>query len=200
MPPNQAVSARAQKQINARLGVEPPERDVAALILRKTRSLLRCGTAPAGAEWAFQTGRAWDLRFPEDASVDLVVISPPFPDTVDYAADNGLRCWYAGIDPGKFAIDMHRSTTSWTTMVKRALSEQARVLKPGGHSAFEVGEVRVGSVLLERRVWSAAEDLPFRKFCVVVNQQEFTRTSHTWGVADGRLGTNTIRIVRLQRA
>ena len=41
MPPNQAVSARAQAKINSRLNQNPPLRDVAAIILRKSRSLLR---------------------------------------------------------------------------------------------------------------------------------------------------------------
>ena len=199
MPPNQAVSAESQRKINARLGVAPPERDVSALILRKTRSLLRDGAAPRGADWRLQTGAAWDLGIAEDGAVDLVVTSPPFLDAVDYAADNWLRCWFAGIDPDEIAIDMHRSEAAWTAMVRRVLTEQARVLRPGGHVAFEVGEVRKGRVLLERLVWQAAEGLPFRRLCVVVNQQQFTKTSHAWGVANGRFGTNTNRIVLLQR-
>ena len=34
-------------------------------------------------------------------------------------------------------------------MVRGVLKEQVRILKPGGHVAFEVGEVRGGKVLLE---------------------------------------------------
>ena len=41
LPPNQAVSARAQAKINSRLNQNPPRRDVATIILTKTRSLLR---------------------------------------------------------------------------------------------------------------------------------------------------------------
>ena len=199
MPPNQAVSAESQRKINARLGLVPPERDVSALILKKSRSLLRDGTAPRDAHWRLQTGAAWDLGIADDGTVDLVVTSPPFLDTVNYAADNWLRCWFAGIDPEEIAIDMHRSEAAWTAMVQRVLTEQARVLRPGGHVAFEVGEVRKGRVLLERLVWQAAEGLPFRRLCVVVNQQRFTKTSHAWGVANGRIGTNSNRIVLLQR-
>ena len=199
MPPNQAVSAASQRKINARLGVEPPERDVSRLILKKTRSLLRDGTAPSGAGWSLQTGSAWDLAFVEDGSVDLVVTSPPFLDTVDYAGDNWLRCWFAGIDPDDVAIDMHRGKAAWSAMVRRVLAELARVVRPGGHVAFEVGEVRKGRVLLETLVWPAAEGLPFSRRCVVVNQQRFTKTAHAWGVANGRFGTNSNRIVLLQR-
>ena len=77
--------------------------------------------------------------------------------------------------------------------------ELARVVRPGGHVAFEVGEVRNGSVLLERLVWEAAEGLPFERLFVMVNQQEFTKTANCWGVQNNAKGTNTNRIVVLQR-
>lgn len=199
MPPNQAVSVRAQRRINARLGVVPPERDVAAIVLGKSRSLLRDGCVPPGARFALSTGPAWSVPAIADASVDLVVTSPPFLDVVSYAADNWLRCWFAGIDPKGVAIDMHPTEAAWTAMVRRVLAEQARVVRPGGYVAFEVGEVRNATVLLERLVWRAAEGLPFARLGVMINDQRFTKTAHCWGVANGAKGTNTNRIVLLRR-
>jgi hypothetical protein len=84
-------------------------------------------------------------------------------------------------------------------MVRHTLTELSRVVKPGGHVAFEVGEVRNGKVLLERVVWDAAEGLPFDRLFVMVNQQEFTKTAACWGVKNNAKGTNTNRIVVLQR-
>ena len=40
LPPNQAVSIESQKRINQKRAQVPPERDIKAIILRKTRSLL----------------------------------------------------------------------------------------------------------------------------------------------------------------
>lgn len=199
MPPNQAVSVKAQIKINEKLGVSPPERDVAQVINKKTRTLLKDGAPPAGADSRLCVGPAWDLSGIPDASVALTVTSPPFLDIVQYAADNWLRCWFAGIDHDQVAIDMHRTEAAWTEMVRRVLVEQARVLKPGGHVAFEVGEVRGGKVLLERLVWSAAEGLPFDRLGVLVNAQDFTKTANCWGVDNGSKGTNTNRIVILRR-
>lgn len=199
MPPNQAVSIKAQIKINEKLGVSPPERDVAAVILKKSKSLLRDGSAPNHVRNNLQTGSAWDVPEIADASVNLTVTSPPFLDIVQYAADNWLRCWFAGIDPKTVAIDMHRSEEAWTAMVRRVLLEQARILRPGGYVAFEVGEVRSGKVLLERLVWKAAEGLPFERLGVMINDQQFTKTANCWGVANGAKGTNTNRIVLLQR-
>lgn len=199
MPPNQAVSVKAQLKINEKLGVEPPERDVAQVILKKTRTLLKDGGVPSQVRSCLLTGPAWDMRGIADATVDLTVTSPPFLDIVQYAADNWLRCWFAGIDPANVAIDIHRTEEAWLLMVNRVLREQARILRPGGYVAFEVGEVRNGKVLLERLVWQAAEGLPFERLGVMVNDQTFTKTANCWGVDNGTKGTNTNRIVLLRR-
>jgi len=199
MPPNQAVSVKAQMKINKKLGVEPPERDVEKVIIKKTKTLLRDGCIPSQVRSSLHAGAAWDGHGIEDASIDLVVTSPPFLDIVQYAADNWLRCWFAGINPDSVAIDMHKSEEAWTNMVRRVLTEHVRVLRPGGYIAFEVGEVRNGKVLLEKLVWRAAESLPFDRLGVMINDQEFTKTANCWGVANGSKGTNTNRIVLLQR-
>lgn len=199
MPPNQAVSVKAQQKINEKLGVSPPERDVAQVIVKKTKSLLRDGSAPSNVKSGLHVGPARNTPGVRDASIDLVVTSPPFLDIVQYAADNWLRCWFAGIDPAAVSIDMHKSEDAWTEMVRRVLAEQARILRPGGYVAFEVGEVRNGKVLLEKLVWHAAKDLPFNRLGVMVNDQDFTKTANCWGVDNGTKGTNTNRVVLLQR-
>ena len=199
MPPNQAVSVKAQLKINEKLGVQPPERDVAEVILKKTRTLLKDGPVPDQVASSLHTGLAWDIPSIADGSIDLVVTSPPFLDIVQYAADNWLRCWFAGIDPATVAITMHKGEADWTEMVRRTLTEMSRVLRPAGHVAFEVGEVRGGKVLLEKLVWKAAEGLDFDRLGVVVNDQDFTKTANCWGVDNGSKGTNTNRIVLLRR-
>ena len=204
LPPNQAVSIKAQLAINARLGLEPPQRDVAEIILKKTRSLLKStplDLCPVNQRCpvVLKTGYAADMNWLGNASIDLVVTSPPFLDVIDYAADNWLRCWFAGIDSTEIDISLHRGQEAWIAMVGNALGELARVVRPGGHVAFEVGEIRGGRVLLETLVWQAAERLEFDRLCVVVNQQDFTKTSSLWGVDNGAKGTNSNRIVVLRR-
>ena len=145
------------------------------------------------------TGPAWATPDLANASVALIVTSPPFLDVVDYRGDNWLRCWFAGIDPDGVAIDRHRTVLEWERFVRRCLEEFARVVRPGGHVAFEVGEVRGGTVLLERSVVAAAEGLPLTPLGVMVNDQAFTKTAHCWGIGNGRRGTNTNRIVVFRR-
>ena len=199
MPPNQAVSARSQRKINQGRGQVPPPRDVPAIILKKTLSLLADGPPPPHPPPILMTGAAEHTHELADASVDLIVTSPPFLDVVDYAGDNWLRCWFAGIDPAQVQIDRHRDVAAWQRFVRRGFQEFARVVRPGGFVAFEVGEVRGGKVLLERYVAAAIEGLPFDVLGVMVNQQNFTKTANCWGVDNNRGGTNSNRIVMAVR-
>jgi hypothetical protein len=199
LPPNQATSVANQLRINAKRNQVPPLRDVKAVILKKTRQLLKDGLPPAHPPAVLSTGPAARMTHVPDGSAALVVTSPPFLDIVQYAQDNWLRCWFAGIDAAAVEIAMHRTEAAWEAMVRAALVEMTRVVRPGGHVAFEVGEVRNGKVLLERAVWSAAEGLPFDRLAVIVNQQEFTKTANCWGVDNNAKGTNTNRIVLLRR-
>ena len=199
MPPNQAVSVAAQLKLNAKTGMVPPHRDIAAIILKKSASLLRHGLPGPHPPAHLMVGLAAETAAIPSGSVALTVTSPPFLDIVQYADDNWLRCWFAGIDVGAVAIGMHRTESAWIDMVRNVLTEQARIVRPGGHVAFEVGEVRRGKILLERLVWQAAEGLPFVREAVLVNQQSFTKTANCWGVSNNNAGTNSNRIVLLRR-
>ncbi len=199
LPPNQAVSAQSQRKINERRGQTPQDRDVKKLILKKTASLLSDGPMSSHPPSLLTTGTAQSTPAIRSGSVQLVVTSPPFLDIVQYAQDNWLRSWFAGIDVASVAIAHHRTEEGWQNMVRDTLKELARLVQPGGHVAFEVGEVRNGKVLLERLVWAAAEGLPFDRLFVMVNQQEFTKTANCWGIRNNTKGTNTNRVVVLRR-
>ena len=146
LPPNQAVSARAQRKINEQRGQTPPDRDVKGLILRKTKSLLSDGPMAIHPSALLTTGPAQSTPAIRTGSVRLVVTSPPFLDVVQYAEDNWLRSWFAGIDVTSVAIERHRIEAAWQNMVRETLVELARVVQPSGYVAFEVGEVRNGKV------------------------------------------------------
>ena len=73
------------------------------------------------------------------------------------------------------------------------------MVRRGGYVAFEVGEVRNGTIELESLVLRAIEGLPFRANAIVINVQEFTKTANCWGVRNNKKGTNTNRIVLVER-
>ena len=197
LPPNQAVSVEGQRKINEKRNQVPPRRNVRDIIFKKSRTLFR-DTLPASGRSILLTGDATASGL-EDASVDLVVTSPPFLDIVQYASDNWMRCWFAGIDASAVDIAMHKKPEDWTAFTHNVLADLARVTKPGGHVAYEVGEVRNGKIELDSLVLEAARGLPFDPVGVVVNVQEFTKTANCWGVSNNAKGTNTNRIVVLSR-
>lgn len=198
LPPNQAVSIESQRRINEKRGQTPPRRVVPDIILKKSRSLLK-DAPPSPVRGEFHTCPANATKAIASGSIDLVVTSPPFLDIVQYAADNWLRCWFVGIDAKSVDISMHRRVEEWTAFVASTFKELARVVRPGGHVAFEVGEVRNGTVELEKQVLRAMEGQPFEPLAVVVNVQAFTKTANCWGVSNNAKGTNTNRIVLSRR-
>jgi len=201
LPPNQATSAVRQRKINEARKQVPPKRDVFEIILRKTKALLKAAL-PADfsrKEACLLTGPAECTPDIADASIDLIVTSPPFLDVVDYPMDNWLRCWFAGIDPEAVPITLHSSLAEWEGFVASCFQEFARIIRPGGKIAFEVGEVRGGKVALEHAVLSAAGGLPLEPLAVMINRQAFTKTAQCWGVDNNAKGTNSNRIVVFER-
>ena len=199
LPPNQATGVENQRKINQRRRQVPPFRDVKGIIIKKSRSLLSHRPSSSLFEPILGSSPASDTPYINDQSVDLIVTSPPFLDIVQYSADNWLRCWFAGIDSDSVPISMHRTPESWTQFVRDSFVEFSRILKLGGFVAFEVGEVRNGKVLLEHHVANAVVGLPFDLVGVLVNDQKFTKTSNTWGISNNNRGTNTNRVVILER-
>ena len=202
LPPNQAVSVKSQRKINADRNQTPSKRDVPALILKKTRQLLgdcNLATRRTLSQVASQTSlltRASN-HTPEIASnsVSLVVTSPPFLNVVDYATDNWLRCWFLGVDAGAVKLTVPKKIEEWQAAMTEVFRELHRVLKPGGHIAFEVGEVHAGKTRLEEAVVPCGIAAGLEPLLIVINDQKFTKTANCWGVDNHAKGTNTNRIV-----
>ena len=77
--------------------------------------------------------------------------------------------------------------------------ELFRVVRPRGHVAFEVGEVRGGKVRLDEAVLPCARAAGFEPLLIMINDQKFTKTANCWGVSNQVKGTNTNRIVLLRK-
>ena len=206
LPPNQALSIESQRRINKKLNQEPPYRDVLEIILRKSRSLLRnleehelnlLSQSRKNAKFA--TSSSDNTPEFENDSVQLIVTSPPFLDVVNYQKDNWLRCWFNGIDASEIELWQLKREEEWQKKITGVFHELKRILSPGGYIAFEVGEVRGGKVMLETLVVPAAIDAGLKPVLVIINDQKFTKTSNCWGVSNLKKGTNTNRIVLIQK-
>ena len=206
LPPNQAVTIERQKNINEQRKQNPEKRDVPSLIFKKSKSLLsklknneRTILKKYSNKALLLTQSCDKTRKIKSNSVSLVVTSPPFLDTVDYATDNWLRCWFNGINEKDIPIWILKKVEDWGKRMTSVFKELGRILLPGGYVAFEVGEVRNGKLKLEEQVIPAAEAAGLIPILVLINSQKFTKTSNCWGVNNLSKGTNTNRVVILKK-
>ncbi len=209
LPPNQAVSPESQVKINEKTGKVPEYRNVRELILRKSMQLQ--SDINAAARWRLQQAAARAQFYGTAAtqtptiandSVQLTVTSPPFLNVVQYAKDNWLRCWFNDLDAEEIGagITMATSINDWSAVMQQVLDELYRITRPRGWVAFEVGEVQRGSVNLDEAVLPLGVIAGFRCEAILINTQKFTKTSNIWGIGNNERGTNSNRIVMLQKS
>jgi len=208
LPPNQAASAATQVKINRKLGQKPTYKDVRTLILKKSSQLLK-GLSEANRKALRQSAKtarfitegADNTKRIRSGTVQLTVTSPPFLDVVQYSNDNWLRCWFNAIDAEDVAkrITASKTIEDWTKYMGGVFKELHRVTTKGGFIAFEVGEIRKGSIRLDEHVVPLAIDAGLACEGVLINTQAFTKTANIWGISNNDHGTNTNRIVVLRK-
>ena len=208
LPPNQATSAKRQIQINLKRNQTPEYKDTKEIIVKKSKQLLRNISNQQiknldkvrSSSLILQTDASETKQIPSN-SVKLTITSPPFLDIVNYAQDNWLRCWFNNIDLENLAkkITMSKNIEDWSAKMSSVFKELNRVSKPKGVVAFEVGEIRNGKIKLEDHIIPIAENSGFKIKEIMINKQNFTKTSNIWGVSNNQGGTNTNRIVLLEK-
>jgi hypothetical protein len=208
-PPNQAVSAERQRLINRKRKQKPEYRDTKKIILKKSKQLLKDVTEEnfktlrnIGERAVFLSNDARSTKEIPSNHIQLTVTSPPFLDVVQYADDNWLRGWFNDIDGEAVSkkITMSKTLKDWTAVMNGVFEELFRITRKEGWVAFEVGEVRNGKIRLDEYVVPIGIKAGFECKGIVINQQQFTKTSNIWGVSNNSKGTNSNRFVLFTKA
>ena len=209
--PQISIMPAAQTRNNLKLGRKPEYRPVKPRIIRKLKTDLAMPLPAAFTEAAsknrYLQEDARKLRSIASNSVDLIVSSPPFLNKVDYQKDNWMRAWFLDLEesieqnPPTMIADLQ----GWCDFMEAVMREMGRVLKPQAHAVIEVGDISIGSrnYNLEEAM---ATRLPLRVIGgllevkeLFINQQQFTKLSHCWSVANNKKGTNSNRCLVLQK-
>ena len=131
--------------------------------------------------------------------IDLIITSPPFLDVINYKQDNWMRMWFCSINADEVEISHLKNLEDWKSKMEKVLIELKRILKPNRHIAFEVGEVKNGKIKLEEEMLSICQNLNFKEIQILINRQEFSKTANIWGVKNNEKGTNSNRILLIQK-
>jgi DNA modification methylase len=126
-------------------------------------------------------GDARRLAHVADASVDVILTSPPYLGTYDYAEQHARRFGWLGLDARSFAgaeigarrrqRDPARALADWQRDVDAFVAEFARVLRPDGLAFVAIGDSAVGAQAIagDAAIRRAAEPA---RLAVVANAAE----------------------------
>jgi SAM-dependent methyltransferase len=144
---------------------------------------------PAGTPApSLRLGDARSYSHVKTASVKLIVSSPPYAGTYDYAGLHETRFLWLGLSQARFDKSQLGARTqglgadprAWLDSRQRWLGEMARVLLPGGHAVLIVGDGVVGE-RLENAATAIAAAAPALKL------EPVARASQPRPIRDNRL-------------
>jgi len=205
--PQISIPPESQVKINLKYGQKPEYRELAPRILKKAKAILKDPFPKHfranGRKNLFSQADSRNLLGFEDELVDLTVTSPPFLDKADYIQDNWMEMWFLGvdIDAVRKRVVQTPDLARWSSFIGGTLEELFRVTRPGGVVAMEVGEVRNRGkdINLDELVAMNGSRAGFRLSEVLIHDQDFTKLAHCFNVKNNAKGTNTNRIVVMER-
>jgi DNA modification methylase len=129
------------KNYSIKHGLEKPERDLKQCLIKRSEKLLSDGALKY--EGLSLLTSAMDMPVDLEASIDLIVTSPPYFTAQSYAWDNWLREWYLGYDFKEVRKEtLHTSVEDkYRLAMREHLEEAYKTLKPKRWAFYVVGDV-----------------------------------------------------------
>lgn len=203
MPNTFSMSPNYIKNYIEKNGLIKPNRDVFLLLRRK---LERCyqQTNIRGKTYNKDARRMTRIK---DASINLIVTSPPYTRVIRYGQFNWIRLWFLGENVKKVdnKLFFSQSLSKYRIFMKEVLNEMKRVLKPDGRIVLVIGDVkdRTNNEILNlaQDVWeTCARPLEFKLVEPIIEDiiRDETKVSKIWGTKKGN-ATKIERILILRK-
>ncbi|MFA5267668.1 MAG: DNA methyltransferase [Methanoregula sp.] len=118
-------------------------RDVESRLIRKlNRTFRRSPKIDKKLKKSCTQKNAECLDIPED-TVNAIISSPPYMNTLDYARDNRLRLWFLGIDDFKrFDRASPKNLGEFQCLMTNVMENLYPALKKNGYCVFVLGDVK----------------------------------------------------------
>jgi SAM-dependent methyltransferase len=141
-----------------------------AVELARGLEALERATPPGTPAPLIELGDARAYPALASASIDLILSSPPYAGTYDYAEQHDVRFTWLGMRPRRFESNqlgprgkgLGAEPREWLEGRRRWLREMGRVLHPGGHAVLVVGDGIVGEKFESAADAIADEAMPAR--------------------------------------
>ena len=203
--PQISISPLSQKKNNEKRKQKPEYKEIKSRILSKAKRDLKEALPPFYSEFAkknlYLNEPSTNLKSIKDATVDLVITSPPFLDKVNYIEDNWMKAWFLDIDSSHTkGISILSSLEDWKNFIHKTLKELSKKMKMNSFLVMEVGEVEQNKKLLplDETVILASMNSGFVWEKTYINSQKFTKLSNCWNISNNEKGTNSNRCVVLR--
>jgi len=165
--PSETAAGEVERKIGKNLPTQLFVRKIEELALRlhQLASVVPEGTPTP----ELRIGDARRLLYVAESSIDLVVTSPPYLGTYDYADQHRRRFGWLGLDATRFGKDEigarrkigdpSSGLAAWQRDVNAFVGEIGRVLKPGARAYIVIGDSALGHEIVpgDAAVTSAAE-------------------------------------------
>lgn len=209
--PQISIPKYRQQKINETRKEYPDYREIKSRIIKKAKETLKSGELEIlknnSNKHILTTNDARNLKDWKDNSVNIIITSPPFLNQVDYIQDNWIENWFCGIinDDLKDKIIQTPNLNEWTQFISDVIYELYRVLVPNGIIAMEVGEVKYQNKILNldeiilELICSKHHNKQFNVKEIYIQSQQFTKLANCFNVSNNKKGTNTNRILVIEK-
>ena len=152
--PNFSLSPEEQRDFNIQRKQRPEYRPVTPRLLKKTAFVTSDGITSSHLKVVesstVKRADARNLNYLKNQSIDLILTSPPLPNSGYNPTSYWLKHWFSDINPSDFANSLTQTAdlTEWLDFMNECLMEFARVLNFGKFATLHIRDIYINNKII----------------------------------------------------